>query len=165
MSLFTFHHVSIKTSYDLLYKEPGTTFTFHHVSIKTFNIHQQRNIHPNSHSTMYLLKPQKPINHHINVINSHSTMYLLKLDPVTVRSVTFPHSHSTMYLLKLNTFKELSIKVYEFTFHHVSIKTIVSTWTPPLLLEFTFHHVSIKTKYQAIFTAIPIQIHIPPCIY
>ena len=101
VSLFTFHHVSIKTFNKWICKRCGYSFTFHHVSIKTQNSCLQHPVHNHSHSTMYLLK-----------LNVQKHLIAMHHD-----------SHSTMYLLKP---KDKSISctiVFSFTFHHVSIKT------------------------------------------
>ena len=48
--------------------------------------------------------------------------------------------HSTMFLLIL-------ILTTSFTFHNVSINSIIVTWTPDDLFAFTFHNVSINSRY------------------
>ena len=73
------------------------------------------------------------------------------------------------------TFHHVSIKTLveqkdiveqiKFTFHHVSIKTSGEGDTTNTVNSFTFHHVSIKTELQQGLTAAWIYIHIPPCIY
>ena len=115
---------------------------------------------------MYLLK-RVTYDFDVNVYsNSHSTMYLLKHIPIEVKAFCQIYSHSTMYLLKPNQPQSTVSTKIEFTFHHVSIKTVSagrnyindhnshSTMyllkpNPPITIvslpEFTFHHVSIKT--------------------
>ena len=56
-SVFTFHHVSIKTVTSSTPAPSLLVFTFHHVSIKTDSQNQIEFHHEHSHSTMYLLKP------------------------------------------------------------------------------------------------------------
>ena len=100
---FTFHHVSIKTESPTPQVDLPLQFTFHHVSIKTILLRTvSRNI-SYSHSTMYLLKLARRMPVVEEQINSHSTMYLLKQSDVTTH-------HKTGI---------------SFTFHHVSIKTVV----------------------------------------
>ena len=119
--IFTFHHVSIKTISILVNLWPVYIFTFHHVSIKTFRFC--------FNSTAFQ--------------HSHSTMYLLKLINTNISIQGLGHSHSTMYLLKLNEPSPVYCINKEFTFHHVSIKTLFDN---PVRSMSTF-------------------IHIPPCIY
>ena len=62
--------------------------------------------------------------------NSHSTMYLLKPQCVTNLIGGNLNSHSTMYLLKpLRLLKSVSNRIV-FTFHHVSIKTLYPLQIP-----------------------------------
>ena len=94
---------------------------------------------------MYLLK-RLPRTERTAVLSYlHSTMYLLKLRSGGKPYFLFLHLHSTMYLLKLKL-PVLCHKSTKFTFHYVSIKTLISFFkalTPDL---FTFHYVSIKTN-------------------
>ena len=57
----------------------------------------------------------------------------------------YTNSHSTMYLLKPQSALYLKRQLLSFTFHHVSIKTLVVIAVIILVVVFTFHHVSIKT--------------------
>ena len=142
-SVFTFHHVSIKTRVLQKIKTLLLAFTFHHVSIKTC-------------STMSFCSTST---------DSHSTMYLLKLNIYNSRFAPWKDSHSTMYLLKpvADSVSE-PVRVW-FTFHHVSIKTKKALDELDEENEFTFHHVSIKTQITGSLYCVNKFIHIPPCIY
>ena len=59
ISIFTFHHVSIKTKHVYAYEYKTPKFTFHHVSIKTNSGGVHVETIADSHSTMYLLKQRK----------------------------------------------------------------------------------------------------------
>ena len=143
--LFTFHHVSIKTTVSLYIDISILLFTFHHVSIKTLMETKMGTSYDNSHSTMYLLKPMdKSISctivfsftfHHVS-IKTHmdrnmTCIYILftvhhvsiKTLPNLSSGYSVNNSHSTMYLLKLDERIVRSIVGHKFTFHHVSIKT------------------------------------------
>ena len=50
-----------------------------------------------------------------------------------------------MYLLKLGQLEKKQ-DIHKFTFHHVSIKTLVARHYYKVTISFTFHHVSIKTE-------------------
>ena len=82
---------------------------------------------------------------HRSEFNSHSTMYLLKLLCPLQKLLPELYSHSTMYLLKLAPSAVMKTPVSSFTFHHVSIKTIILVTATLITAIFTFHHVSIKT--------------------
>ena len=56
LTKFTFHYVSIKTIYFLIFFIDVTAFTFHYVSIKTHLCSLQFLFQKDLHSTMYLLK-------------------------------------------------------------------------------------------------------------
>ena len=162
-------------------------FTFHHVSIKTPTRKRIGFLYVDSHSTMYLLKLELIINTNKYLPDSHSTMYLLKPYSCFFFSKSFLNSHSTMYLLKPFRQKIFLDDKNIFTFHHVSIKTLLdsegesvkqnSHSTMYLLkrafdladagtsMKFTFHHVSIKTVWNTARTYRENPIHIPPCIY
>ena len=71
---------------------------------------------------MYLLKLYAERYQITIIANSHSTMYLLKPQTVDFTRFSEMDSHSTMYLLKLGSGNEI-FKIISFTFHHVSIKT------------------------------------------
>ena len=59
--------------------------------------------------------------------------------------LTLRNLHSTMYLLKLYFFRLLLMSLSLFTFHYVSIKTLISFFKATTPFLFTFHYVSIKT--------------------
>ena len=107
-------------------------FTFHHVSIKTTIREMKGRFLNNSHSTMYLLKPYLPLQELFQVLDSHSTMYLLKHDEFLNLVSCLMHSHSTMYLLKRYHIVIAFTFHRKFTFHHVSIKTMLYRYTCPL---------------------------------
>ena len=122
---FTFHHVSIKTLVAKHYCKVIISFTFHHVSIKTesptpqVDLPLQFTFHHVSIKTILLRTVSR------NISYSHSTMYLLKLArrmPVVEEQI---NSHSTMYLLKQSDVTTHHKTGISFTFHHVSIKTVV----------------------------------------
>ena len=96
---FTFHHVSIKTFQSAHTIHTALEFTFHHVSIKTLDALTGIPPKPNSHSTMYLLKPSAEATREFRVANSHSTMYLLKRcqNIVHVRLCNFIHIPPCIY--------------------------------------------------------------------
>ena len=71
-------------------------------------------------------------------------MYLLKPRTNVAVNPTNENLHSTMYLLKPESIDNRELLI-EFTFHHVSIKTICYNDLLRTNLIFTFHHVSIKT--------------------
>ena len=77
-------------------------FTFHYVSIK-------------SEAQLYLP--------HIG-FDLHSTMYLLNPNAVKLANKLKKYLHSTMYLLNLNI-KTIIFTTALFTFHYVSIKSVV----------------------------------------
>ena len=98
-------------------------FTFHYVSIKTSYPYVMPCRYIYLHSTMYLLKRTLPIYNDRVLFNLHSTMYLLKPSAFSQQSFTLSrftfhyvsiktklqsyllsselYLHSTMYLLKL----------------------------------------------------------------
>ena len=51
-----------------------------------------------------------------------------------------------MYLLKLNVNRAWLVEGV-FTFHYVSIKTVIAVSAPAAEISFTFHYVSIKTQF------------------
>ena len=101
-------------------------FTFHHVSIKTHNEFLMNLLNHHSHSTMYLLKRFLAVLQATLTLNSHSTMYLLKHELISLVENAGLNSHSTMYLLKLHLIEKCLMELPKFTFHHVSIKTVIS---------------------------------------
>ena len=99
---FTFHYVSIKSKYLHGSQYVTKKFTFHYVSIKSFVCYAFPVVPFDLHSTMYLLNR---IIHNLGwswCDNLHSTMYLLNLCP-------------RLFVYASNSF----------TFHYVSIKSIV----------------------------------------
>ncbi len=76
-------------------------FTFHHVSIKTTAYFSSCAIPFYLHSTMYLLKPVSSVfGVAVLLLNLHSTMYLLKPIRYFECMKNEANLHSTMYLLK-----------------------------------------------------------------
>ena len=76
-------------------------------------------------------------------------MYLLKPFRYSQQLLKYLYSHSTMYLLKRISITSAYRNKVLFTFHHVSIKTLVAKHYCKVIISFTFHHVSIKTKTYA----------------
>ena len=99
-------------------------FTFHNVSISTITeLHQE-----------------------ISVPTLHSTMYLFLLSWRIEQLQSYLSLHSTMYLFL--PMKERDIKaIINFTFHNVSISTVLSYYDVVDKDSFTFHNVSISTKF------------------
>ena len=101
---FTFHYVSIST--DSVHSGGGGSlpFTFHYVSIST----------------------EQEINEDTDILHLHSTMYLFQPESLSeIRNVPY-YLHSTMYLFQ----PVRNVRVLEmplFTFHYVSISTLIST--------------------------------------
>ena len=126
ISVFTFHYVSIKTITLKRSLSSAPVFTFHYVSIKTYLRQPSNTALLHLHSTMYLLKLLRQITFIILYMNLHSTMYLLK--PALLSSVFMSvlYLHSTMYLLK-RVAACCYTGVVVFTFHYVSIKTLMSS--------------------------------------
>ena len=121
-SIFTFHNVSINTMYFCRKKVMGTVFTFHNVSINTLVCEYDFTYFRALHSTMFLLIPFKAIWSHVSPCTLHSTMFLL----IPVRS-------------------SLTATLILFTFHNVSINTLIPGVTVLVGCNFTFHNVSINT--------------------
>ena len=79
LSAFTFHNVSIKTTFLVCFRVFIQLFTFHNVSIKTVLLYSQKEGDTALHSTMFLLKLTAPVDDFGNpVFPLHSTMFLLK---------------------------------------------------------------------------------------
>ena len=76
-------------------------------------------------------------------------MYLLKPFRYSQQLLKYLYSHSTMYLLKRISITSAYRNKVLFTFHHVSIKTLVAKHYCKVIISFTFHHVSIKTYKTA----------------
>ena len=92
-------------------------------------------------------------------------MYLLKqfvLIAVPCEILTFTFHHVSIKTVLGDTDRATEAA---FTFHHVSIKTHISAFYCGICVLFTFHHVSIKTITAAAVNAHDNSIHIPPCIY
>ena len=85
------------------------------------------------------------VSHHLTQLpNLHSIMYLLIRFFVFSMSTLFVYLHSIMYLLIPITDRDFEIKRI-FTFHNVSINSVLypsPIWKYPL---FTFHNVSINS--------------------
>ena len=123
--LFTFHYVSINTTCITFLYLVGFAFTFHYVSINTtYRWDGLMENHLSLHSTMFLL---------IQIPFSHLQLFRQPL-------------HSTMFLL----IRDLTIKAarmrLNFTFHYVSINTLITSYTKTWSAVFTFHYVSINTR-------------------
>ena len=56
--------------------------------------------------------------------------------------------HSTMYLFQLQMIMNLNLSCCLFTFHYVSISTLLLRTVKVLRIVFTFHYVSISTRAQ-----------------
>ena len=122
-SLFTFHHVSIKTSFLIVKDVCSFVFTFHHVSIKTNITHLEHiqyivftfhHVSIKTRRTWENKKARKVFTFHHVSIKTASEI------EVTTEST---NSHSTMYLLKPELRENAIHRMGIFTFHHVSIKT------------------------------------------
>ena len=123
---FTFHDVSINTAFlDRIY-EAGQFFTFHDVSINTENSAQMAAQVAALHSTMFLLIPM-PITGKIDrKYTLHSTMFLLIRRFWIATTYLHRSLHSTMFLLIRGSTVTLTARII-FTFHDVSINTVVNT--------------------------------------
>ncbi len=97
-------------------------FTFHYVSIKTSWISSSRKGEHNLHSTMYLLKLSSSVSSYIKM--SLFTFHYVSIKTMMSLTMKTEHFylHSTMYLLKL-LLCCTSLFCSIFTFHYVSIKT------------------------------------------
>ena len=82
-------------------------------------------------------------------ISLHSIMFLLI--PVLVRNAVrdLETLHSIMFLLIQTMVKFYEERVINFTFHNVSINTVVAMQTTKTSYIFTFHNVSINTLKKA----------------
>ena len=56
--------------------------------------------------------------------------------------------HSTMYLFQQNSEDDRTKYIILFTFHHVSISTLIVKISTTFQILFTFHHVSISTIFS-----------------
>ena len=98
---FTFHYVSIKTTFAKWRGISCALFTFHYVSIKT------RDAFSFAAYTLLFTFHYVSIKTNMNMCYTHafrhlnSTMYLLKLCCVLKKFACNFYLHSTMYLLKL----------------------------------------------------------------
>ena len=72
-------------------------------------------------------------------------MYLLNLIKRKPQLLRQKNLHSTMYLLNRKTTSDANVDIFIFTFHYVSIKSVLSHWLSLSLQPFTFHYVSIKS--------------------
>ena len=97
---FTFHNVSINSTYDGTKGIANITFTFHNVSINSLLYRLVNGVHPHLHSTMFLLIPS-----FLSVL-TRAVLYL----------------HSTMFLLIPTTVFTVAVGT-SFTFHNVSINS------------------------------------------
>ena len=112
-------------------------------------------IQSHSHSTMYLLKLFLPNFCPILVFYSHSTMYLLKRKSTAEQTGNGAYSHSTMYLLKLQTYHSLhSCISYSHSTMYL-LKPYCRIYLHIAFVQFTFHHVSIKTLYALVILIFP----------
>ena len=120
----------------------ATRFTFHYVSISTIYQPRLKVPHLNLHSTMYLFQPMWFARSTLLGKYLHSTMYL------------FQHPYTNPYKLIMILF----------TFHYVSISTIIPTSSINSKIWFTFHYVSISTDKLQLRLGDDF-IYIPLCIY
>ena len=104
--------------------------------------------HLTLHSTMFLLILTEPTYQNPLRVSLHSTMFLLIPYCEGLIIVYFSPLHSTMFLL----IQPFSIRLNKycsiFTFHNVSINTLVPLSDIIISLNFTFHNVSINTELQ-----------------
>ena len=143
---FTFHNVSIKTrDFGNLLGKLAHKFTFHNVSIKTCDkcIYIQRLCY--LHSTMFLLKLWITIFQKAWKANLHSTMFLLKLILIEYIHLNGLNLHSTMFLLKQ---KWVTDELKRISHLHSTMFLLKHGWITENIVglaRFTFHNVSIKT--------------------
>ncbi len=124
-STFTFHYVSIKTVFSISYNLVNSRFTFHYVSIKTNAVSEAAQLQQQFTFHYVSIKTIAADLSKTELANLHSTMYLLKHYLSSVFLHLKHNLHSTMYLLKPNASFIFSQQKSIFTFHYVSIKTIV----------------------------------------
>ena len=90
----------------------------------------------------------------------HSTMFLLiRLLTAWQRQLQFQSLHSTMFLLIHILIEEVSLIGFAFTFHNVSINTVLSAEIIKAMCLFTFHNVSINTETMQVLTVIHSTLH------
>ena len=132
----------LKPCLPYLVKIEHIIFTFHYVSIKTT---QDQFNDPDSitlHSTMSLLKRLL-----------HQTI------PDLHRSL-----HSTMSLLKPRPIMNVSGIYNHFTFHYVSIKTVIAA-VRPLNMSSLHSTMSLLKHSSKRITSSPLYLYIPLCLY
>ena len=97
-------------------------------------------------------------------INLHSTMYLLNHNSRVKKDSIYFNLHSTMYLLNLVKPVNSLTHCVRFTFHYVSIKSIIAKKERRIdkNLHSTMYLLNRETYYPY---KTPIQIYIPLCIY
>mgnify|MGYP003279654363 CR=1 FL=1 len=100
-------------------------FTFHYVSIST-----------REYDNGFL------DNYHL-----HSTMYLFQLIVSNLYLLLLPYLHSTMYLFQRMHHAHYAMHHALFTFHYVSISTVLNALPISSTDKFTFHYVSISTLF------------------
>ena len=162
--IFTFHNVSIKScSLRHCFDRP-CAFTFHNVSIKSSEDKSPVDRVLALHSTMYLLNPEVHLAPFFLDITLHSTMYLLNLIHRPVLTVIVLPLHSTMYLLNQWGSLDWFRNKFNFTFHNVSIKSLLCARYKHTYQHFTFHNVSIKSRAVKICILF-YKLYIPQCIY
>ena len=120
-------------------------------------------VYPDLHSTMFLLILRNMLYTGTQDLNLHSTMFLLILNQQTGR---MPNRLFTFHDVSINTLLNL-IKLLlrnPFTFHDVSINTHIHNCPYHHICTFTFHDVSINTLSEPICLS-SINIYIPRCFY
>ena len=70
-----------------------------------------------------------------------------------------------MYLLNPKAVSKKGVMLDKFTFHYVSIKSIMPPIKNTVFYVFTFHYVSIKSYGPIVPGTISFDIYIPLCIY
>ena len=117
-------------------------FTFHYVSISTIT------------PMVALVRP----------LHLHSTMYLFQLHSRSFILISFIiYIPLCIYFNPIR--KAATKKPSKFTFHYVSISTILTKYAIQYIKQFTFHYVSISTLSAVVRPILMILIYIPLCIY
>ena len=101
---FTFQYLSIKYISSNILFLLSSVFTFHYVSIKSQREKLKGFVLDDLHSTMYLL----------------NQTFLCSLHAIQL------YLHSTMYLLNLGAEAVVPLEKNTFTFHYVSIKSLLT---------------------------------------
>ena len=184
--LFTFHYVSISTFTAHFISDIVTC-----IYIPLCTYFNRRNCCINSASSRIYI----PLRIYFNLIvcdflhlDFLFTFHYVSISTITpmVALVRPLHLHSTMYLFQLHSrsFILISFIIYiplciyfnpirkaaakkpsKFTFHYVSISTILTKYAIQYIKQFTFHYVSISTLSAVVRPILMILIYIPLCIY